>query len=561
MSLLAPTGGPSEQPGARPPPPAVARNSIVVATCTAVSRLTGFARVAAVAAVLGPTYLGNTYQALNLLPNMVFGMLTGSLFGTLLVPPLVRHIDRGDRPSIDRLVGGFLGMAVAAFLAITVILIATGPLVLAVLSAGVPDPTVAALQRRVGWLLLAMLMPQIVLYAIAGAGEAVLNAHGRFVTASLAPSLENVAIIATMGAFAAVTGPGTDLASVQDRHLLLLGLGTTAGVAVHAAVQWFGARRVGVRLRPRAGWRDEQVREVMRRSVPSLGYSGLRAARSFGALMVANRIPGGVVAFDLALNFLHLPVAVGSRPVAIALLPQLARSAHASRLRQFHDELRHGRALALFVTAPAAAAYLLLAFPIAQAVSLGRMDTATGVALVALSLAALAPGVLGESEFLMATHAAYALDDARSPYRSMLLRTAVAGFGMGLAMLVGSGPVVLVVLGLSMSASDALGAWHLTARVRRNLPPIQSSLWPVVRRVAGSCVLMAGPAYLVAQQLSRRLPGPWAEQVAIVAAAAAGVIVYLGSQLLWRAPELWDFLSGARAPRLDADQTPKPWSP
>ena len=54
------------------------------------------ARFAVVGAVLGPTFFGNTYQFTNSLPNLVYyGFLAGSLFSSLLVPALVRHIDAG----------------------------------------------------------------------------------------------------------------------------------------------------------------------------------------------------------------------------------------------------------------------------------------------------------------------------------------------------------------------------------------------------------------------------------------------------------------------------------
>ena len=81
-------------------------DSLVVATWTSISRMTGFGRVAVTAAVLGPTYFGNTYQAANALPNIVYyGLLAGSLMSSLLVPALVVHIDGGRREACERVAG------------------------------------------------------------------------------------------------------------------------------------------------------------------------------------------------------------------------------------------------------------------------------------------------------------------------------------------------------------------------------------------------------------------------------------------------------------------------
>ena len=45
--------------------PAIVRAATGMAGATAVSRVLGFGRVLVVAAVLGPTYLGNTFLAAN----------------------------------------------------------------------------------------------------------------------------------------------------------------------------------------------------------------------------------------------------------------------------------------------------------------------------------------------------------------------------------------------------------------------------------------------------------------------------------------------------------------
>jgi putative peptidoglycan lipid II flippase len=349
----------------------LAGNSLAVAGWTTVSRVTGFGRVAVTAAILGPTYLGNIYQATNVVPNYLYSALTGPLFATLLVPPLVRHIDARDRRAQEDLVGAFLGLAVLAFTAVAILVLAAGPLLLRLLTLGVEDPAAGAAQRRVGWLLLLMLLPQVVLYAIAFTAEAVMNAHGRFALAAAAPAVENLGIMATLVAVAVLFGTDTSVQDVSMRQLWLLGLGTTAGVGLHAVAQWWGALRVGVRLVPRMGWRNPEVQGIIRRAVPSLGYSGLNAVRGFAPLVVANRVPGGVVAFDLARHFALLPVALGGRPVAVALLPQLSRLYHQGRLRDFRDELVRGVSLMLFVAVPAAVAYVALARPLAGAVSLG----------------------------------------------------------------------------------------------------------------------------------------------------------------------------------------------
>src|SRR5260370_17589571 len=151
--------------------------------------------------------------------------------------------------------------------------------------------------------------------------------------------------------------------------MLLLGLGATGAVALHAATQWWGARRAGVVLRPRPGWRDPEVLVVIRRALPSLAQAGLASLQVLLLLMVANRLPGGVIAFQIALNFYYLAIAVGATPVALSVLPRLARMHLEGDTTAFRDTLVAGLALGVLVTIPAPVGCLVLAMPLAPASS------------------------------------------------------------------------------------------------------------------------------------------------------------------------------------------------
>lgn len=502
------------------------------------SRVTGLARIVAIGAVLGPTYLGNTFQAVNQLPNLAYQAMTGSLLTVLLVPPLVAHVDAEDTAETERVACGFLGLALLAFAAVTAAAMLAGPLLLRVLALGVQDPQVAADQRQAGQVLLALVLPQVVLYAVAGAGEAVQNAHGRFALAAAAPAFENLGIILVMGIAAIVFGTGTDIGEVSTNELLLLGLGSTGAVMVHAGAQWWGAHRVGVRLVPRAGWRDPEVRELAGRALPSLGNAGLNALRFFAMLVVANRVPGGVVAFQVAVTFLYVPTAVSAWPVAVALLPRLSRLYLAGALAKFRDELVRGCALTMLIAVPATVFAIVLAQPLARAVTFGNMANPRGHVLVSASVAALGLGLLGEAAWVLGTHAAYARKDAAGPLRATVLRLAVTAVGMLVAFLAFRGTAVLVVLGLAVSAGNLVGAWHLVAGISRHLPAGDERLTPAVLRTVGGSFAMAGPALAVAQWAPGLLAGRWADLLGIAAAGLLGMGIFLALQRAWHSPEL-----------------------
>ncbi len=502
------------------------------------------------AAVLGPTYFGNTYQATNALPNIVYyGLLAGSLMSSLLVPALVAHIDGGRRAACERVAGGALGLSLLGLGLLLPVVFLAAPFLLRLAALRSVAPAIADQQAHLARLFLLLLLPQVFLYAVVACSVAVMTANRRFALAAGAPSIENLGSIAVLVA-AGLLYPGTrPLDEVPTGEVLLLGLGTTAAVALHAAVQWTGARRTGVTLRPLPGWRDSEVLALLRRSVPALALAALEGVQLLGVLFVANRVAGGVVAYQIATNFFFLPLALGATPVALSLLPRLSRLHRRGEDALLRDTAVRGLRFALFLTAPAAVALAALAPVLGAAVSFGEMVTAGGGVLVASALLALAPGVVAETTFLVGTYASYSRDDTRSPLRSGLLRT-----GICLALLAAAttvdGPAVLLTIGLAVSIASIIAATHRIAALLRGLPMGQERLLRPLGRTALAAAAMAGPLLISAHLLIGRT-GQGMALMAAIGACLVGGVVYLGIQTLLRAPEARWLLSALPGVRVD----------
>ena len=509
-------------------------DSMTVAMWTAISRATGVVRGVVIAAVLGATAFANTYQFTNSLPNLVFyGLLGGSMLSSLLIPALVRHIDSGDTRATERVAGGFLGLIACAAAVATPVAVVLVSVALRLTTFG----EVGGEQTRSGTLLILMLLPQVPLYGLVATASAAMNAKGRFALAAAAPALENVGTVVVLALVAVLYPRVGDLRHAPTGVLLLLGLGTTAAVAAHAAAQWWGARRAGVHLRLLPGWRDPEVRRVLARAVPSLIQAALAAVQLLALLVLANRVPGGVVAFQLALNFYFLPVALAATPVALSLAPRLSRMTDAADEPAFRDTFLRGLAFALFLAVPAAAGYLAIASPIAQAIAYGGFGTDAGTALIAAALAALGVGVLGETTFLVATYACYARKDTRTPMRAMLLQLVIC-LGAASGALFVTGPAVLAVLGLALSAGTLVSAGYLVRRLLRGLSAGTESLGRPLLRMLLVAVLMAVPAHVLAAVVHERIGGSLGGALGVAAAAALGAVIYLGVQTRLGAPEL-----------------------
>ena len=518
------------------------------------SRVTGLIRVAVVGAVLGPTYAGNTYQFTNSLPNLIYyGFLAGGLFSSLLAPALVRHIDAGDRRASERVAGGFLGVTLVAMAAVTPLAIILGPLALKLAALG-GAPGVGAAEVRVGRLLIMMFIPQMFFYGVVGTATAVMNSSRRFALAAGAPAVENLGTIAVLLSAAALYGTGRGIGNMPTSEILLLGLGSTGAVALHAATQWWGARRAGVVLLPRPGWRDSEVRTVIHRTLPAVGQAGLAALQLLTLLIAANRLPGGVVAFQIGWNFYTLANNIGTAPVALSLVPRLSRMHENGDTAAFRDTLVRGLRLGFFITVPAAVGFLVLAGPLARASSFGQMDSTAGVTMVAAALAPLSLAVIGETAFMISTYASYARKDTRSPLRSMILEVALCIGVVSLSLLV-RGPAVLVILGLAVSGPMVVAACHLTARMWRTLGHGTERLTPSLARFVAGAAIMAGPAWLTATVISDLLSRPFGPRVGVIVAALVGAAVYVAVEALLRTSEVNWLIGGLTEMRSKTGRT------
>ncbi len=185
-----------------------------------------------------------------------------------------------------------------------------------------------------------MFIPQVFFYGVVGTATAVMNSRRRFALAAGAPAIENLGTIAVLVAAAVIFGSKTNVTNVPSGEILLLGLGSTAPSPCTR-------RRSGGEPACRGG--AGAARRVARPrgpvgrppGAPVFGSGGAQCRPDADPPGVANRLAGGVVAFQIALNFYYLAIAIGATPVALSLLPRLARMHLAGDRAAFQ---RHTRA-------------------------------------------------------------------------------------------------------------------------------------------------------------------------------------------------------------------------
>ncbi|WP_336489354.1 murein biosynthesis integral membrane protein MurJ [Methylobacterium nigriterrae] len=505
----------------------LAADTRTVAIGILASRITGFGRVAVMGAVFGPTYFGNLFQFSSTLPVTVYSFLMGVLMSAFLVPPLVRCIQGNDVAAVRRFANAALGSITAVLTVAGIVALLGLPLLLGAVTFGIEDPLVRDRYLVLGVALALMQMPQIVLYGVVGTGVAVQQAYGRFALAAAAPAIENIGIITVLAISAATFGRGVDVESVGSGQIMLLGLGTTAAVAAHAGVQWWGAYRLGVALVPRPGdWSETEVRTILRQGSSLIGYAGSYWAAFLVALVSAGSVPGGLIAFQMAANLCNFPVTLTAVPLAAAQLPRLSGSHHHDRLADFRRTYWAGLRLLIFFALPASVLFAFVPHTLACALAFGEMRGPTGTALLAASIGGLGIGIVGDAAMTLMTSSCYARNDKSAPQRAMLLRLIVIGTGVVLARWTLAGPELLWALGAAVSAGNILAGAYLHAGLRRALGATELPGALGIGQIAITAAALV-PTVVVANWIAADDASAFRTIGGTIGALAASGIVYL----------------------------------
>jgi putative peptidoglycan lipid II flippase len=264
-------------------------------------------------------------------------------------------------------------------------------------------------------------------------------------------------------------------------------------------------------------------------------------------LVIMARVPGGVVALQIALNFYFLPLALIATPVGLAVLPRLAGLHGRGELASFWDAYVRAVMLALFLVVPASVGYVALARPIARVVGVGEMATPEGYDLIAGALAMFSVGLSGAAVFFIATQACYARDDARRPLRSMAIQTAVCWALVGLAVGVASGTALVATVAGAYAFSCLVGGGHLFATLAAEAPGATRCCLRAVGRGVVGAVAMLPVVLVVVLTVPYVVPGRLGSLLAVLVGSLAGAVAFLGSQKLLHAPELSWIRSGLRS--------------
>lgn len=393
------------------------RSSVFVAGGTLLSRLTGLLRIVVLAAALGKATLADTYNLANTTPNIIYELLVGGVLAATLVPVFVEQLEKRNTRSISAIFTVVLG-ALAIFTAITMVFT---PLLARAFAVGSSGSQHAA-QVRVLTVLIVCFVPQIVFYGFTTLTSALLNAHRRFIAAAYAPVLNNLVVIVVLVVFIARTSDRvpavTDAEQIRNDLdlLLLLGIGTTAGIVVMALALVPALVRAHGTLRFVPARRDPALRTILRLSGWTVGYVVTnQVAQIFVLLLAKSGDPGDASAYIYAFMFYVVAHGVIAVSIMTTMMPRLAERASVGDKEGLRREFGVALRYIVVLILPAAVVFSVLAQPMLSVVALEQF-TARDAAITADTLQVFALSLVPFSVYLFAIRAFYSMQNTRTPF-------------------------------------------------------------------------------------------------------------------------------------------------
>ncbi|MSZ29676.1 MAG: murein biosynthesis integral membrane protein MurJ [Actinobacteria bacterium] len=509
----------------------LARSGLAVATGTALSRVTGFLRVAALAAI-GFARLSDVYNVANSTPNIVYELLLGGILTASLVPLFVDYHERGDDRSTDA-VNTF---SIVALLTISALGVIFAPLIASIYSSRLTGSDAAA-QQQLMIDLLRMLMPQIFFYGVTALFTAMLNARRKFAAAAFAPSINNIVVIAVLLTLPLLQDGRETVGSVlaNRNEEWLLGLGTTLGVVAMTVILLPALRSAGVRLHWVWEWRHPAVRQIVRLSGWTVGYVIANQLAFWVVLVLSYRTSGDTSAYLAAFMFFQLPHGIFTVSIMTVVGPELARASNAGDLTAFRRRFASGLRVIALVVIPAGALMIVLAKPIVRgALDYGNFSESS-VVTTSSTLALFGIGLFAFSAYLYTIRAMYSRLDTRTPFLLNVLENT-----LNIVLAVALYPS-LGVKGLALSWSisysiAAIAAWAILDRRLGGLEGKRTAT--VMMRIVLSSALGAVAAWLILNYLDPSTP-----LAAIATVLLAGVVgggVGIGGAAALGVPEIAD---------------------
>ena len=496
--------------------------AVVVASATAVSRITGLGREVITAAYYGvdPSY--NTFVSVSVIPQLVQQLFADAAISAAFVPVFTALLAKGERERAYRLAANLLGLIVVVVgAAVALLVLFAGPLTAWMY----PELTATAAGAELAAQLLRILVPTILFLSLAGAISGVLYSLERFTMPAVVSIVWNLTIIASILLFQDSLGVDA------------IAWGMLVGTVFEVVLLAGAMRHAGRWLWPRMGLRDPLLGKVLLLMVPITITLGILNFNALIGTWFAQFVSDSAAAeIGYAFRLYQLPQGIFAVTIGTVLFPSLSLFAAEHDEVRFRETVSMGVRQMVFVSLPFVAWFAVMPRAFVELVYQRGQFDARATAEVAAALAFFAIGLAFANANIMFNRA---FQSMQRPLLPMYVSFGNLAVNVVLCWLLYR-PLGVAGITLSMATVSAVNFVALFVLLRRRVGRIDG------RRMAGAAggaMVCAGALAAVSYGVWRALQGFaaggfWPLLASVLVSVAAGGAVYLGMARLLKLEEL-----------------------
>ena len=487
----------------------LARDALLMALATAISRVFGLFRDVTIADKFGASGAYDAFLIAFFLPVFLRQLLAEGALSTALIPVYTQSLV--DDNDADRFASNVLSILIVIFPLIVGAGILLAPIYLPFLASGFDHEKLAlsiSLSRIV--------FPFIAFVGLAAAFMGILNAHHRFFAPSLAPIWFNIGMIVGALFFSTL---------FPSHPIYGLALGVLLGGAGQLASQIPSLHRVGFHFRFTL-W-------PLHPGVHKMAYLMLPAVFALAGtqinLLVDNRFAsylgdGGISSLQYAMRLFQLPLGIFAVSIASALLPRFSASIACGERGRFSSYLIDGISASTLILLPAMAGLYAIGPNVIHLLFQHGSFSAGDTSRTWLALSFYLVGVLPYGLVFILTRAYYALGRTYVPLIASACAVAV-NIACDIVLVT---PMRVGGLALATSIAGVVNAGILALFLRRELTSSRTVTPRLVRIVLGT-----GIVYLVAWGTRLVARGEWMSVILPIVAATGVYAVFVRASGLW----------------------------
>ena len=385
----------------------LARSAGVIGLATMGSRLLGLIRDVVLAFFFGA---GNAMDAFNVafrIPNLLRDLFAEGAMSAAFVPTFTRRLATAGRDEAWKL-GSYVLTALVLVTSTLVLLGIVFATPLVRLLAGDYAQVPGKFELTVS--ITRIVMPFLMLIAVATACMGMLNSLRRFFIPAFSPAMFNVGTIAGVLLFVPV------LAWVGVEPIYAVAIATLLGGVLQAVVQWPALGREGYRYRVSLDRHDPGLREILVLMGPgTLGLAAVQINVFVNTWLATGQGTGAVSWLNYAFRLMYMPIGIFGLSIATAALPALSQHAARDDRAGMRETFSSGLRMMFMLNVPATAGLIALASPIVGLLFRYGQFSAADAAATAAAVVAYAPGLVGYSIVKLAVPTFYSLRDSRTP--------------------------------------------------------------------------------------------------------------------------------------------------